>query len=135
MASLSEQRGAAVKLCFLLGKNAAETVLMLKTAYKDDATGKTQVYKWFARFKNGDISIDDKPRSGRPSTARNDENKAKKRNTGKSDSYIKSRSIIFGRFLAGSQLRPLIAGSDTDLSTRMNAPRERTQPLIIVAER
>lgn len=73
MASLSEQR-AAVKFCFLLGKNAAETVLMLKTAYQDDAMGKTQVYEWFARFKNGDMSIDDKPRSGRPSTARIDEN-------------------------------------------------------------
>lgn len=73
MASLSEQR-AAVKFCFLLGKNGAETVLMLKTAYQDDAMGKTQVYEWFARFKNGDMSIDDKPRSGRPSTARIDEN-------------------------------------------------------------
>ena len=29
--------GAAVKFCFLLGKNAAETVVMLKTAYKDSA--------------------------------------------------------------------------------------------------
>lgn len=35
MADLSEQR-AAVKFCFLLGKNAAETVDMLNTAYKDD---------------------------------------------------------------------------------------------------
>ncbi|KAJ8961662.1 hypothetical protein NQ318_021260 [Aromia moschata] len=43
-ASRGEQR-AAVKFCFLLGKNAAETVLMLKTAYKDDAMGKTQVYE------------------------------------------------------------------------------------------
>ncbi|KAJ8944261.1 hypothetical protein NQ318_013673 [Aromia moschata] len=68
-----EQR-AAVKFCFLLGKNAAETVLMLKTAYKDDAMGKTQVYEWFARFENGDMSIDDKPHTGRPSTAGNDEN-------------------------------------------------------------
>lgn len=73
MSSLSEQR-AAVKFCFLFGKNAADTVLMLKTAYKDDAMGKTQVYEWFSRFKNGDMSIDDKPRSGRPSTARTDEN-------------------------------------------------------------
>uniref|UniRef100_T1HFL5 HTH_48 domain-containing protein n=1 Tax=Rhodnius prolixus TaxID=13249 RepID=T1HFL5_RHOPR len=50
MASLSEQR-AALKFCFLLGKNAAESVLMLKTAYKDDAMGKTEVYEWFTRFK------------------------------------------------------------------------------------
>ncbi|PNF15432.1 hypothetical protein B7P43_G18450 [Cryptotermes secundus] len=33
---------------------------MLKTAYKDDATGKTQMFEWFSRFKNGDMSIDDK---------------------------------------------------------------------------
>jgi hypothetical protein len=73
MQSLSEQR-AAVKFCFLLAKNAAETVVLLKTAYKDDAMGKTQVYKWFARLENGNMSIDDKPRSGCPSTAQIDEN-------------------------------------------------------------
>lgn len=43
MTSLSEQR-AAVKFCFLLGKNAAVTMLMSKSAKKDDAMGKTQVY-------------------------------------------------------------------------------------------
>ncbi|PNF22875.1 hypothetical protein B7P43_G14965 [Cryptotermes secundus] len=47
---------------------------MLKTAYKDDAMGKTQVSEWFSRFKNGEMSTDDKPRSGRPSTARTHEN-------------------------------------------------------------
>ena len=35
---LKEQR-ASVKFCFLLGKMAAETVVMLKTAYKEDAVG------------------------------------------------------------------------------------------------
>lgn len=79
MTSLSEQR-AAVKFCFLLGKNAAETVLMLKTAYKDDAKGKTQVYEWLSRFRYGDMSIDI-PRSGRPSTAQIDENVEKFENS------------------------------------------------------
>ena len=63
-----------MKFCFLLGKNAAETVVMLNKIYKDDAMGKTQVYEWFARFKYGDMSIDNKPHSGRPSTARIYEN-------------------------------------------------------------
>ena len=31
-------------------------------------------YEWFARFKNGDMLTDDKPHSGRPSTARINEN-------------------------------------------------------------
>lgn len=53
MTPLSEQC-LADKICFLLSKNAEETVLMLKTANKNDALGKTQVYKWFSHFKSGD---------------------------------------------------------------------------------
>jgi len=73
MTSIKEQR-AAVKFCYLLGKNASETVSMLKTAYKDDALSKTRVYEWFSRFQDGDMSLEDKPRPGRPSTSRNNEN-------------------------------------------------------------
>ncbi|XP_031333923.1 protein GVQW3-like [Photinus pyralis] len=63
MADCREQL-AAVKLCFLLGKSAAETIVMLKTAYGDAALSKTRVYKWFSRFKNGEMTIGDQPRSG-----------------------------------------------------------------------
>jgi hypothetical protein len=41
-----------VKFCFLLGKTAAETVMMLKETFKDEAMGTTQVYKgWFHHFQ------------------------------------------------------------------------------------
>ena len=73
MTERKEQR-AAVKFCFLLGKTAAETVAMLQTAYKDVAMSKTQVYEWFACFKNGQMSLEYQPCSGRPSTSRTDEN-------------------------------------------------------------
>ena len=39
MADLREQR-ASVKFYFLLGKTAVEIVIMIKTAYKEDAVGK-----------------------------------------------------------------------------------------------
>ncbi|PNF14597.1 hypothetical protein B7P43_G13107 [Cryptotermes secundus] len=84
MADFREQR-AAVKFCFLLGKSGTETLEMLKMAYKDDAMGKTQVFGWFSPFKNGEMSIDDKPRSGRPSTARTHENVEKIREIIKED--------------------------------------------------
>jgi hypothetical protein len=45
MAETLEQ-SAAMKFCFLLGKMAGETVIMLETAYKEAALGKKQVYKW-----------------------------------------------------------------------------------------
>ena len=73
MADCREQH-AAVKFCFLLGKSAAETIVMLKTAYEDAALSKTRVYEWFSRFKNGEMSIEDQPRSRRPARLRSDEN-------------------------------------------------------------
>jgi len=68
---------AVVKFCFLLGKTAGETVVMLETAYKEAALGKTQVYEWFSRFRNGELSLADQPRSGWPSTSQTDENIAR----------------------------------------------------------
>jgi transposase len=76
MAEKLEQR-AAVKFCSLLGKMAGEAVVMLETVYKKAALEKTQVYEWFSRFRNGELSLADKPRSGRPLTSRTDENIAK----------------------------------------------------------
>jgi hypothetical protein len=46
---------------------------MLKTAYRDTALSKTRVYNRFLLFKNGEMSIEEQCRSGRPSTLRTDE--------------------------------------------------------------
>jgi hypothetical protein len=43
-----------VNFCFLLGKSAAETVLMLQ-----EALSETQVYEWYSRFKRGEMSCED----------------------------------------------------------------------------
>ncbi|PNF43470.1 hypothetical protein B7P43_G10809 [Cryptotermes secundus] len=93
MVDFREQR-AVVKFCFLLGKSRTETFEMLKTAYKDDATGKTQVFEWFSRFKNGEMSIDDKPRSGCPSTAQTHENVEKIREIIKEDQRRTVEEIV-----------------------------------------
>ncbi|KAJ4429266.1 hypothetical protein ANN_26269 [Periplaneta americana] len=50
---------------------------MLRQAFNGDASGKLEVYEWFSRFKSGNMSTEDKPRPGSPSTGRNDENIAK----------------------------------------------------------
>ena len=72
MPDLKEQR-VCVKFCFLLGKTA-ETVTMLREAFKEEALSQARVYEWFSRFKRGDMSLEDQPRSGRHSTSRIDEN-------------------------------------------------------------
>uniref|UniRef100_A0A672J5K0 Mos1 transposase HTH domain-containing protein n=1 Tax=Salarias fasciatus TaxID=181472 RepID=A0A672J5K0_SALFA len=57
---------ASIRFCFLLGKTASETLTMVQEAYKDGALGRTQVFEWYGRFKRGEMSIEDQPRSGRP---------------------------------------------------------------------
>jgi len=73
MAEKLEQR-ASVKFCYLLGKTAGETVVMLETAYKEAALRKMQVYEWFSHFRNCELSLADQPLSGQPLTSRTDEN-------------------------------------------------------------
>ena len=46
MADNKEQR-LCVKFCFLLGKSADGTVLMLQEACKEEALSKTKVYEWY----------------------------------------------------------------------------------------
>ncbi|PNF28454.1 hypothetical protein B7P43_G15580 [Cryptotermes secundus] len=93
MADFREQR-VAVKFCLLLGKSGTETLEMLKTPYKGDAMGKTQVFEWFSCFKNGEMSIDDKPRSGCPSMARTHENVEKIREIIKEDRRRTTEEIV-----------------------------------------
>ena len=49
MADNKEQR-ACIKFCFLLGKSAAETVLMPQETFKEEALSRTQVYAWYSGF-------------------------------------------------------------------------------------
>ncbi|UYV76563.1 hypothetical protein LAZ67_14001162 [Cordylochernes scorpioides] len=67
-----EQR-YAIKFCVRLGKNATETFQMLQKAFKDDCISRSQSGKWHKAFKEGREEVADEPRSGRPTTARTDE--------------------------------------------------------------
>jgi len=73
MADLKEQR-VLHQVLFLLGKTATETVTMIQDAFKEEALSQARVYEWFSWFKHGDMSLEDLPQSGRPSTSKTDEN-------------------------------------------------------------
>lgn len=51
---------------YRLDTPAAETHRRLCTAFGPNIISKTAVYDWFERFKAGDESLEDQPRSGRP---------------------------------------------------------------------
>ena len=72
MKDLEEQR-VCVKFCFKLGKTFTETFQMLQQAYGADCLSRTQCYEWYQRFRSGRTSIEDEPKSGRPSSSTGDD--------------------------------------------------------------
>ena len=59
----TEQR-ICIKFCFKIRKTTTETYQLLQQAYGEDAMGRTQVFDWFHRFKEGRTSVESDPRSG-----------------------------------------------------------------------
>jgi len=68
-----------IKFSFTIGKTATETHQLLQQSYGEDAMGRTQVFDWFRRFKEGRTTVQKRHRSGRLSTSRNEEMTAKVR--------------------------------------------------------
>ena len=68
MSDRTEQR-ICLRFCFRLGKTATEAREILQKAFKEEALSHTQVFEWFAWFKRGEMSVEDHPHSGRPSTS------------------------------------------------------------------
>ena len=51
---------------FKLNQSAAETVRKINHAFGNDSVNERTVRHWFAKFRSGDFSLEDEPRSGRP---------------------------------------------------------------------
>jgi len=82
MSDRTEQR-ICLRFCFRLGKTATKAHEMLQKAFKEETLSRTQVFEWFAGFKRGEMSVENHPHSGRPSTSRSDKNvkKIRKKST------------------------------------------------------
>ena len=73
MKDLKEQC-VCVKFCFKLGKKTFTGAFqMLQQAYGEDCLSRTLYHEWYQRFKSGRTSIEDDPKSGRPSTSMDDD--------------------------------------------------------------
>ena len=92
MCESTEQR-ICIKFCFKIGKTATEKYQLLQQAYGEDATGRTQVFDWFRRFKEGRTSAESDRRLGRPSISRNEEMIAKVRTIFRNNRRLTVREI------------------------------------------
>jgi hypothetical protein len=48
----NEQR-AAIKFCFKAGLSATETLVLVQKAYGDEALNRSNVFRWYPRFRDG----------------------------------------------------------------------------------
>ncbi|VVC25895.1 Hypothetical protein CINCED_3A017953 [Cinara cedri] len=87
-----EQR-CAIRFCFKLGHSATETFQKLQQVYGESVLSRAQVFRWFKAFSEGREAIEDEPRSGRPSTAKTDENVIRVRDLVRSDRRLTVRMI------------------------------------------
>ncbi|XP_076066074.1 protein GVQW3-like [Oratosquilla oratoria] len=71
-----EQR-YCIKFCQKLSDIQVETIRKIQTIFGDDAMAITQIKEWYNRFKDGRATMENEPRSGRPSTCGNDQAIAK----------------------------------------------------------
>ena len=55
----------AIKFCFKLGKNAAETYGMLQTAFGPSCMNRASVFEWHKKFKERSESVRDDEKCGR----------------------------------------------------------------------
>jgi len=87
-----EQR-ANIKFCFKLGKTAQETFTSMKNVYGDQCLFRAQVFRWFARFRDGREDLEDDKRSPKPRTSRNETNIEKVSQILRSDRCVSARLI------------------------------------------
>ena len=71
------QQRCVIEFCVKLGKSGNEMLEMLWQAYGGETLSPAAVFQWWRYFKDGNMQVIDKARSGRPSTVVTDINIAK----------------------------------------------------------
>ena len=59
----NEQR-FAIKFCFKAGLSATETLVLVQKAYGNEAVNRSNVIRWYSRFRDGREPVEDDERGG-----------------------------------------------------------------------
>jgi hypothetical protein len=65
----NEQR-VAIKFCLKAGLSATETLVLVQKAYGNEALKRSNVFRWYSRFREGRGLVEDDERGGRAKSTR-----------------------------------------------------------------
>jgi len=82
----------SIKFCFKTGLSATETLVLVQKAYGSEALNRTNVFRWYSRFRDGRELVENDERGGRPKSTRTEVNIAAA-DLVKNDRRIASRMI------------------------------------------
>jgi transposase len=88
----NEQR-VATKFCFKSGLSATETLVLVQKDYGKEALNRSNLYRWYSRFRDRRELVEDDERRGRPKSNRTELNIAAIADFVKNDHRIASRMI------------------------------------------
>jgi hypothetical protein len=92
MNSGNEQR-VATKFCFKAGLSATETLVLVQKTYGNEALKRSNVFRWYSRFRDERELVEDDERGGRPKSNRTEVNIAAVADLIKNDRRIASSMI------------------------------------------
>ena len=88
----TEQR-VAIKVCFKAGLSATETLVLVQKAYGNEILNRSNVFRWYSRFRDWWELVEDDERDGRPKSTSTEVNIAALADLVKNDRRIASRMI------------------------------------------
>jgi hypothetical protein len=88
----NEQR-VAIKFCFKAGLSVAETLVLVQKAYVNEALNRSNIFRWYSRFRDGRELVEDGEKDGRPKSTRTEVNTAAVADLVKNDCRIATRMI------------------------------------------
>jgi len=88
----NDQR-VAIKFCFKPGLSATQTLVLVQKAYGNEALNRSNVFRWYSRFRDGRELGEDDERCDRPKSTRPELNIAAVADLVNNDRRIASRMV------------------------------------------
>jgi hypothetical protein len=63
-----------IKFCFKAGLSVSETLVLVPKAYGNEALNRSNVFRWYSRFRDGRELVEDGERGSRPKSTRTEVN-------------------------------------------------------------